>query len=263
MKSGSVIVDMAASRWVATSSCRRRARRRIGQRRDRHRARQPAGLDAGRCIRVLRPHLSALLLGMVRDGTLNLDFENEVTNATVIAQGGAVVSEPSRSCSAARPAGRRPRVSQRRTPHLAGHLHAGHPRRLRGHQQGPCDLLHHSARRRAPTSSTSSSSPPDRHPHRRRGGQPGSATLLASSSPWNFRGQMHVVGATSSSTWMPRMFTKKLTAPYVTSRAAPLRSRRLSQGARRCHRQWDPPSIIVDPPGWRCSSAFGLGPSIG
>ena len=39
-------------------------------------------------------NISALLLGMVKDGNLNLDFEDEVTKSTVIAHGGSVVSEP-------------------------------------------------------------------------------------------------------------------------------------------------------------------------
>jgi NAD(P) transhydrogenase subunit alpha len=41
-------------------------------------------------------NISALLLGMVKDGALNLDFEDEVTQATVIAHDGSVVSEPVR-----------------------------------------------------------------------------------------------------------------------------------------------------------------------
>jgi len=39
-------------------------------------------------------NISALLLNMVKDGALQLDFEEEVTRATVITHGGAVVSEP-------------------------------------------------------------------------------------------------------------------------------------------------------------------------
>ena len=39
-------------------------------------------------------NISALLLGMVKDGNLNLDFEDEVTKSTVITHDGAVVSEP-------------------------------------------------------------------------------------------------------------------------------------------------------------------------
>ena len=38
-------------------------------------------------------NISALLLNMVKDGNLHLDFEEEVTKATVITHGGAVVSE--------------------------------------------------------------------------------------------------------------------------------------------------------------------------
>jgi len=38
-------------------------------------------------------NISALLLNMVKDGALNLDFEEEVTKATVITHDGAVVSE--------------------------------------------------------------------------------------------------------------------------------------------------------------------------
>ena len=39
-------------------------------------------------------NISALLLNMVKDGNLTFDFEEEVTAATVITHGGAVVSEP-------------------------------------------------------------------------------------------------------------------------------------------------------------------------
>ncbi len=39
-------------------------------------------------------NISSLLLNMVRDGALHLDFEEEVTNATVITNAGSVVSEP-------------------------------------------------------------------------------------------------------------------------------------------------------------------------
>jgi NAD/NADP transhydrogenase alpha subunit len=38
-------------------------------------------------------NIRALLLNMVKDGSLNLDFEEEVTRATVITHGGEVVSE--------------------------------------------------------------------------------------------------------------------------------------------------------------------------
>jgi len=39
-------------------------------------------------------NIRALLTNMVKDGNLNLDFEEEVTKATVITHGGSVVSEP-------------------------------------------------------------------------------------------------------------------------------------------------------------------------
>ena len=41
---------------------------------------------------------------MVKDGALNLDFEDEVTKATVITHGGEILSEPVRSCSNRPPA---------------------------------------------------------------------------------------------------------------------------------------------------------------
>jgi hypothetical protein len=38
-------------------------------------------------------NIRALLLNMVKDGNLVLDFEEEVTKATVITHGGAVVAD--------------------------------------------------------------------------------------------------------------------------------------------------------------------------
>ena len=52
----------------------------------------PASMPAGASSFYAR-NISALLLEMVKDGALNLDFENEVTKATVITKDGAVVSE--------------------------------------------------------------------------------------------------------------------------------------------------------------------------
>ena len=52
----------------------------------------PASMPAGASAFYAR-NISALLLGMVKDGALNLDFEDEVTKSTVITHGGAVVSE--------------------------------------------------------------------------------------------------------------------------------------------------------------------------
>jgi NAD(P) transhydrogenase subunit alpha len=53
----------------------------------------PASMPAGASAFYAR-NISALLLGMVKDGSLNLDFEDEVTKATVITRDGQVVSEP-------------------------------------------------------------------------------------------------------------------------------------------------------------------------
>ena len=44
-------------------------------------------------------NISALLLGMVKDGALNLDFEDEVTKSTVITNDGAVISERRRQAA--------------------------------------------------------------------------------------------------------------------------------------------------------------------
>ncbi|MFL5685174.1 MAG: Re/Si-specific NAD(P)(+) transhydrogenase subunit alpha [Chloroflexota bacterium] len=53
----------------------------------------PASMPAGASAFYAR-NISALLLGIVKDGALNLDFEDEVTKATVITKDGEVVSEP-------------------------------------------------------------------------------------------------------------------------------------------------------------------------
>ena len=47
----------------------------------------PASMPAGASAFYAR-NISALLLGMVKDGALNLDFEDEVTRSTVITHGG-------------------------------------------------------------------------------------------------------------------------------------------------------------------------------
>jgi NAD(P) transhydrogenase subunit alpha len=94
MKPGSVIVDMAASA--------------LGGNCELSQAGQTVTTDNG--IRIISPdnlpatmpagasafyarNISALLLGMVKDGQLNLDFEDEVTKSTVITRDGAVVAE--------------------------------------------------------------------------------------------------------------------------------------------------------------------------
>jgi H+-translocating NAD(P) transhydrogenase subunit alpha len=52
----------------------------------------PASMPAGASAFYAR-NISALLLGMVKDGELDLDFEDEVTKSTVITSDGAVVSD--------------------------------------------------------------------------------------------------------------------------------------------------------------------------
>jgi NAD(P) transhydrogenase subunit alpha len=52
----------------------------------------PASMAAGASSFYAR-NISALLLGMVKEGALNLDFEDEVTKATVISKDGLIVSD--------------------------------------------------------------------------------------------------------------------------------------------------------------------------
>jgi NAD(P) transhydrogenase subunit alpha len=97
MKSGSVIVDMAAS--ALGGNCELSV---AGQTIESPNGvtiiapeNRPASMPAGASAFYAR-NISALLLGMVKDGALNLDFEDEVTKSTVITHGGSVVSEPVR-----------------------------------------------------------------------------------------------------------------------------------------------------------------------
>jgi NAD(P) transhydrogenase subunit alpha len=97
MKSGSVIVDMAASTLGGNCELSQ-----AGQTIESANGvtiiapdNLPASMPAGASSFYAR-NISALLLGMVKDGALNLDFEDEVTKATVITHDGAVVSEPVR-----------------------------------------------------------------------------------------------------------------------------------------------------------------------
>ena len=94
MQSGSVIVDMAASTLGGNCELSK-----VGETvvtpngvtiiaPDNLPATMPAGASA-----FYARNISALLLGMVKDGALNLDFEDEVTKATVITKDGAVISD--------------------------------------------------------------------------------------------------------------------------------------------------------------------------
>jgi H+-translocating NAD(P) transhydrogenase subunit alpha len=94
MKPGSVIVDMAASALGGNCELSRAGETVITDNGvtiispDNLPATMPAGASA-----FYARNISALLLGMVKDGQLNLDFEDEVTKATVITKDGAVVSD--------------------------------------------------------------------------------------------------------------------------------------------------------------------------
>jgi H+-translocating NAD(P) transhydrogenase subunit alpha len=95
MKPGSVIVDMAASTLGGNCELSKPGETVVTDNGvtivapDNLPATMPAGASA-----FFARNISALLLGMVREGQLNLDFEDEVTKSTVIAHDGAVVSEP-------------------------------------------------------------------------------------------------------------------------------------------------------------------------
>ena len=120
MKPGSVIVDMAASALGGNCELSK-----AGETVETPNGvtiiapdNLPASMPAGASAFYAR-NISALLLGMVKDGTLNLDFEDEVTKSTVITAT-AGRSCPSRE-EAARPAApaRRPGVSQELLTSLA------------------------------------------------------------------------------------------------------------------------------------------------
>ncbi len=97
MKSGSVIVDMAASALGGNCELSEAGKTVESPNGVTIIAPEnlPASMPAGASAFYAR-NISALLLGMVKDGNLNLDFEDEVTKSTVITHDGAVVSEPVR-----------------------------------------------------------------------------------------------------------------------------------------------------------------------
>ena len=94
MKPGSVIIDMAASALGGNCELSEAGRTVTTPNGvaiispDNLPATMPAGASA-----FYARNISALLLGMVKDGNLNLDFEDEVTKATVITKDGAILSE--------------------------------------------------------------------------------------------------------------------------------------------------------------------------
>jgi NAD(P) transhydrogenase subunit alpha len=95
MKSGSVIVDMAASALGGNVELSKAGETITTDNGVTIIAPEnlPATMPAGSSAFYAR-NISALLLGMVKDDNLNLDFSDEVTKATVITKDGAVISEP-------------------------------------------------------------------------------------------------------------------------------------------------------------------------
>jgi NAD(P) transhydrogenase subunit alpha len=94
MRSGSVIVDMAASALGGNCELSKAGETVVTENGVTIVAPEnlPASMPSSASQFYAR-NISALLLNMVKDGNLNLDFEEEVTKATVITNGGAVVSE--------------------------------------------------------------------------------------------------------------------------------------------------------------------------
>jgi NAD(P) transhydrogenase subunit alpha len=106
MKPGSVIVDMAASTLGGNVELSKAGETIVTDNGvtiiapDNLPATMPSGSSA-----FYARNISALLLGMVKDGALNLDFEDEVTKATVITHGGEVVQEATKKLLDPAPAG--------------------------------------------------------------------------------------------------------------------------------------------------------------
>jgi NAD(P) transhydrogenase subunit alpha len=106
MKPGSVIVDMAASALGGNVELSKAGETIVTDNGvtiiapDNLPATMPSGSSA-----FYARNISALLLGMVKDGALNLDFEDEVTKATVITHGGEVVQEATKKLLDPAPAG--------------------------------------------------------------------------------------------------------------------------------------------------------------
>ena len=97
MKPGSIIVDMAASALGGNCELSKAGETVVSDNGvtiiapDNLPATMPAGAS-----QFYARNISALLLGMVKDGALDLDFSDEVTLATVITNQGEVVAEPVR-----------------------------------------------------------------------------------------------------------------------------------------------------------------------
>ena len=94
MRSGSVIVDMAASALGGNCELSQAGKTIVTDNGVTIVSPEnlPASMPTGASQFYAR-NISELLRNMVKDGNLNLDFEEEVTRATVITHGGAVVSD--------------------------------------------------------------------------------------------------------------------------------------------------------------------------
>jgi NAD(P) transhydrogenase subunit alpha len=95
MKPGSVIVDMAASALGGNVELSKAGETVVTDNGVTIVAPEnlPASMPIGASQFYAR-NISALLLGMIKDGELNLDFDDEVTKATVITHDGEVVADP-------------------------------------------------------------------------------------------------------------------------------------------------------------------------
>ena len=95
MRPGSVIVDMAASTLGGNCELSEAGETVVTENGVTIVAPEnlPASMPASSSQFYAR-NISALLLNMVKDGALALDFEEEVTKATVITHGGGVIAEP-------------------------------------------------------------------------------------------------------------------------------------------------------------------------
>jgi NAD(P) transhydrogenase subunit alpha len=95
MKPGSVVVDMAAGPLGGNCDLSKAGEEVVTPNQVTIIAPEnlPASMPAGASQFYAR-NISALLLQLVKEGALHLDFEEEVTAATVITHGGAVVAEP-------------------------------------------------------------------------------------------------------------------------------------------------------------------------
>ena len=105
MKSGSVIVDMAASALGGNVELSEAGETVVTDNGVTIIAPEnlPATMPAG-ASQFYSRNISTLLLGMVKDGALNLDWSDEVTAATVVAHDGQVRSEPVRKALGLEPA---------------------------------------------------------------------------------------------------------------------------------------------------------------